>query len=167
MQKIRDMGGHNHMFAFFLERGSLMEDWEPVPPDQWRRVQLARFLIDYADWHVSRMRFDASGRLTDFGMDRDALEALVDSGKPFQTSGCPGHDNVISPRATVLMATPCRRISAHSRSRLVPVTWRWCAGRCGETMLGPTRSHKSAASLPIRVILDSYGTYLINYIIIN
>ena len=28
-------------------------------------------------------------------MDRDALEALVDSGKPFQTSGCSGHDNDI------------------------------------------------------------------------
>jgi hypothetical protein len=26
------------------------------------------------------MRFDASGRLTDFGMDRDALAELVDSG---------------------------------------------------------------------------------------
>ena len=96
VRKIRDMGGHNHMFTFFPERGSLMEDWEPVPRDQWRRMQLVRFLIDYADWHVSRMRFDASGRLTDFGMDRDALEALVDSGKPFQTSGCPGHDNDIS-----------------------------------------------------------------------
>lgn len=94
--KIRDRGGHNHMLAFFPERGSLMEDQEPVPPDQWRRVQLARFLIDYAGGHVSRMRFDASGRLTDFGMDRDALEALVDSGKPFQTSDCPGHDNDIS-----------------------------------------------------------------------
>ena len=29
-------------------------------------------------------------------MDRDALEALVNSGKPFQTSDCPGHDNDIS-----------------------------------------------------------------------
>ena len=30
------------------------------------------------------MRFDASGRLTDFGMDRDALEALVESGNRFR-----------------------------------------------------------------------------------
>jgi len=34
--------------------------------------------------------------LTDFGIDKDALEVLEDSGKPFQTSGCPGHDNEIS-----------------------------------------------------------------------
>ena len=42
------------------------------------------------------MRFDASGRLTDFGMERDAREVLVDAGKPFQISDCPGHDNDIS-----------------------------------------------------------------------
>jgi biotin synthase len=83
------------VFAFFPERGSLMEDWEPPPRDQWRRVQLACFLIDNAGGHVSRMRFDASGRLTDFGMDRDMLEVLVDSGNPFQTSNCPGHNNDI------------------------------------------------------------------------
>ena len=95
-RKVRDMGDHNHMFAFFPERGPLMEDWEPVPRYQWRRVQLARFSLDYAGGHVSRMWFDASGRLTDFGLDQEKLEALVRSGKPFQTSGCRGHDNEVS-----------------------------------------------------------------------
>jgi biotin synthase-related radical SAM superfamily protein len=95
-QKIRDMGGHNHMFAFFPERGSLMEDWEPVPRDQWRRVQLGRFLIDYAGGHINKMRFDAAGRVVDFGFEPTQLAALIDSGKPFQTSGCPGHDAEIS-----------------------------------------------------------------------
>ncbi|MGE5241158.1 MAG: radical SAM protein, partial [Bacteroidota bacterium] len=95
-QKIRDMGGHNHMFAFFPERGSLMEDWEPVPRDQWRRVQLARFIIDYAGGRISEMRFDETGRVVDFGVDAARLEALIESGKPFQTSGCPGHDDEIS-----------------------------------------------------------------------
>lgn len=95
-QQIRDMGGHNHMFAFFPERGSLMEDWEPVPRDQWRRVQLARFIIDYAGGHINRMRFDETGRVVDFGVDTAQLTALIDSGKPFQTSGCPGHDDEIS-----------------------------------------------------------------------
>ena len=95
-QKIRDMGGHNHMFAFFPERGSLMEDWEPVPRDQWRRVQLARFIIDYGGGHISKMRFDEAGRVVDIGVDAVRLEVLIDSGKPFQTSGCPGHDDEIS-----------------------------------------------------------------------
>lgn len=92
-QRIKDLGGHNHMFAFFPERGSLMEDWEAVPRDQWRRVQLGRFLIDYAGGRYEHMRFDAAGRVVDFGLPREELEALIDSGKPFQTSGCPGKDD--------------------------------------------------------------------------
>lgn len=89
-QRIADLGGHNHMFAFFPERGSLMEDWEACPQDQWRRVQLGRFLIDYAGVHMSQMKFDAQGRIIDFGLPQDELETLINSGKPFQTSGCPG-----------------------------------------------------------------------------
>ena len=92
-QRITDLGGHNHMFAFFPERGSLMEDWEPAPRDQWRRVQLARFLIDYAGGHVTKMTFDEAGRVLDFGVPRAELDALIASGKPFQTSGCPGKDD--------------------------------------------------------------------------
>ena len=92
-QKITDMGGHNHMFAFFPERGSLMEDWAPVPKDQWRRVQLARFIIDYAGGHIRDMRFDAEGRVVDFGMTEADVADLIASGKPFQTSGCPGKDD--------------------------------------------------------------------------
>lgn len=92
-QKIADLGGHNHMFAFFPERGSLMEDWDPVPRDQWRRVQLARFIIDYAGGHIDRMGFDADGRVVDFGLPEAELAELIASGKPFQTSGCPGKDD--------------------------------------------------------------------------
>ena len=95
-QSIRNMGSHNHMFAFFPECGSLMEDWEPVLRGQWRRVQLARYLIDYAGGHVSRMQSDAAGRVVDYGFDCGTLDTLMQSGKPFQTSGCPGHQDDIS-----------------------------------------------------------------------
>jgi biotin synthase len=78
------------MFAFFPEQGSMMEDWNPVSRDQWRRVQLARFVIDYAGGRIDEMCFDDAGRVVDFGLDRDELESLIASGKPFQTSGCPG-----------------------------------------------------------------------------
>jgi len=93
-QRIKDRGGHNHMFAFFPEQGSLMEDWPAVDRGQWRRVQLARYIIDYAGGRIERMAFDEQGRLVDFGLPEDELNALVQSGKPFQTSGCPGpaHD---------------------------------------------------------------------------
>jgi biotin synthase len=73
VQRICDMGGHNHIFAFFPERGSLMEDWAPVPRDQWRRVQLARFIIDYAGGRIEDMGFDEKGRVIDFGIPIRAM----------------------------------------------------------------------------------------------
>lgn len=95
-QRIRDLGGHNHLFAFFPERGSLMEDWPACDRGQWRRVQLARFIIDYAGGNFGQMTFDGQGRVMDFGVPQTALDALIQSGKPFQTSGCPGKENDVS-----------------------------------------------------------------------
>ncbi|MDH5545661.1 MAG: radical SAM protein [Gammaproteobacteria bacterium] len=95
-QRIRDMGGHNHMFAFFPEQGSMMEDWEAVSPDQWRRVQLARFIIDYRGGNVRNMTFNSAGQVVDYGIERSELEELISTGVPFQTSGCPGKDDEVS-----------------------------------------------------------------------
>jgi biotin synthase len=92
-QRVKDLGGHNHMFAFFPERGSLMEDWPAVDRGQWRRVQIGRFFIDFWNARVEAMRFDEQGRVVDFGIAADELERLVASGKPFRTSGCPGRDD--------------------------------------------------------------------------
>jgi lipoyl synthase len=96
-QRIRVLGGHSHLFAFFPEKGSLMEDWPACDPGQWRRVQLGRFIIDYAGGRFADMGFDADGRLADFGLPAPAIEALIQSGTPFRTSGCPGNrDEAIS-----------------------------------------------------------------------
>jgi biotin synthase-related radical SAM superfamily protein len=95
-QKIRDMGGHNHMFAFFPERGSLMEDWPAADRGQWRRVQLARYIIDYAGGSFHDMRFGSGERVIEFGVPRQKLEEMINSGKPFRTSGCPGRDDDVS-----------------------------------------------------------------------
>lgn len=92
-QKIKDLGGHNHMFAFFPEQGSMMEDWAPVSKDQWRRVQLARFIIDYAGGNYADMSFNAEGQVTEYGLEKEKVDALIASGRPFQTSGCPGKDD--------------------------------------------------------------------------
>ncbi len=92
VQAIRDLGGHSHMFAFFPESGSLMDHLPPVPRPQWRRVQLARYLIDYRGHRVERMRFDEAGRLVDFGVPQDELDQVVDAGIAFRTSGCPGKE---------------------------------------------------------------------------
>ncbi len=90
VQRLVDLGGHSHMFCFFPEQGSLMDHLPATPRDQWRRVQLARYLIDYCDVRVDHMRFDEQGRVVDFGMPSNDLDAIIDAGIAFRTSGCPG-----------------------------------------------------------------------------
>jgi biotin synthase len=90
VQQIVDLGGHSHMFCFFPEKGSLMDHLPATPRDQWRRVQLARYLIDYAQVRVEHMRFDEVGRVIDFGLPGAELDAIIDNGIAFRTSGCPG-----------------------------------------------------------------------------
>ena len=86
------VGGHSHLFCFYPERGSLM-DHVPAPPRaRWRRLQLARYLLEYANHPFDALVFDESGALIDFGMEPAALAAIVNSGVPFRTSGCPGKD---------------------------------------------------------------------------
>ena len=90
VQKLVDLGGHSHMFCFFPEKGSLMDHLPATDRGQWRRVQLARYLIDYKDVRVESMKFDAQGRVADFGVPQSTLDEIVAAGTAFRTSGCPG-----------------------------------------------------------------------------
>ena len=90
IQQLVDLGGHSHLFCFFPEKGSLMDHLPATPRDQWRRVQLARYLIDYRGVNVKAMRFDDRGRVVDFGLPQPELDAIIDAGTAFRTSGCPG-----------------------------------------------------------------------------
>jgi biotin synthase len=90
VQKLVDLGGHSHMFCFFPEKGSLMDHLPATPRDQWRRVQLGRYLIDYRGANVEKMSFDSEGRVTDFGVPQDEVDEVIAAGVAFRTSGCPG-----------------------------------------------------------------------------
>jgi len=90
VQKLVDLGGHSHLFCFFPEKGSLMDHLPATPREQWRRVQLARYLIDYRGVRVENMRFDQSGRVIDYGIPESELQTVLGEGIAFRTSGCPG-----------------------------------------------------------------------------
>ena len=92
VQSLVDLGGHSHMFCFFPEQGSLMDHLPATPRDQWRRVQLGRYLIDYRGVRVEHMKFDEAGRVADFGLPQAELDAVIDAGTAFRTSGCPGKE---------------------------------------------------------------------------
>jgi biotin synthase-related radical SAM superfamily protein len=90
IQRIVDLGGHSHMFCFFPEKGSLMDHLPATPRDQWRRVQLARYLIDYRGVRVDQMSFDNEHRINGYGVNASELNGIIDDGIAFRTSGCPG-----------------------------------------------------------------------------
>ncbi len=90
IQRVRDMGGSSHLFAFYPEQGSELEAREPCHPSQFRRIQLARFLIDYGMVDAGVMEYDEHQRLVGFGIENARLDGIVRSGDPFRTSGCPG-----------------------------------------------------------------------------
>jgi len=105
IQMVQDMGGWTHLFSFFPEAGSHLEE-RPVPPmDQYRRIQLARFLIDQGLTRLQRFVFDESEQIVDYGISRNCLEAIIDGGEPFRTSGCEGYDGQVA----------CNRPYANSR----------------------------------------------------
>jgi biotin synthase-related radical SAM superfamily protein len=90
VQQLVDLGGHSHLFSFFPEQGSLMDHLPATPRDQWRRVQLGRYLIDFAGVRIGQMRFDSEGRVMDYGLPAAEIEQVVSEGIAFRTSGCPG-----------------------------------------------------------------------------
>lgn len=90
VQKLVDLGGHSHLFCFFPEKGSLMDHLPATPRAQWRRVQLARYLIDYRGVRIEQMCFDGEGRVVGFGLPQAELDDVVGEGIAFRTSGCPG-----------------------------------------------------------------------------
>ncbi len=95
-QRVRDLGGDTHLFCFFPERHSALQDTGQPPVQGYRRVQLARYIIDNDMAKASDMEFDGQGRVTGFGVGSEAVEKAVQSGKPFMTSGCPNKQGEVA-----------------------------------------------------------------------
>ena len=96
IQKTRDMGGDTHLFSFFPENDSAMADFPQPPMEQYRRIQLARYLIDNNISSMNRMTFDSSGEIIDFGIPSEKVHEIIELGTPFCTSGCVGNDGLVA-----------------------------------------------------------------------
>lgn len=96
IQRARDMGGFTHLFSFFPERGSAMAEIEPPPISTYRRVQLARWIIDNDKGRFEDFKFDADSRIIGFGLSKDELNRIINLGAPFETSGCPGENGIVA-----------------------------------------------------------------------
>jgi len=92
IQKVSNMGGSTHLFSFNPEKNSALENREPCDATQYRRTQLARYLIDMKMTQASKMAFSSEGQILDFGMDHKSADEIIDTGIPFETCGCPSKD---------------------------------------------------------------------------
>ncbi len=90
IQRAQDMGAHTHLFSFFPEEGSLMENYPQPPLGAYRRVQVARYIINKELGTSKMMKFNNCEQLIDFGVSPDRLEKTVSAGEAFMTSGCRG-----------------------------------------------------------------------------
>lgn len=88
IQAAYDMGALTHLFSFFPEEGSLLESRPQPPIGSYRRVQLARYLINKGVARGEDMEFDERGRIIGFGVPDSVYRRVVESGLPFMTSGC-------------------------------------------------------------------------------
>jgi len=96
IQKAYDMGGGTHLFSFFPESDSLLSKHPQPPIGQYRRIQMARFLIDEGISRIDNFSFDTTGKLIEFGISDENLLQVIKTGKPFVTSGCPGIDGEVA-----------------------------------------------------------------------
>jgi len=105
IQQIQDMGGWTHLFSFYPEQDSQMAE-HPMPSmDHYRRIQLARYLMDENLSRAECFGYDKNHKITDFGISPKKLHAVISSGEPFRTSGCKGYDGQVA----------CNRPFANSR----------------------------------------------------
>ncbi len=88
-QKAQDMNVVTHLFSFNPEPSTLLGDYSQPSMGHYRRCQLGRYLINELGIHLHHFRFNTAGQVVDFGLDSKTFDKIVESGRPFMTSGCP------------------------------------------------------------------------------
>jgi len=95
-QNVHDRGALIHLFSFFAEPGSVLQDRGQPLWERYLRLQLARYLIEEDMRRLSDFAFDPAGNLIDWGITGPRLLEIVNSGRPFVTSGCPGENGEVA-----------------------------------------------------------------------
>jgi biotin synthase len=93
VQKIQwcvDLGVYPGLFSFTPIPGTLLEKSLQPSLSHYRKVQIAHYLITYGKTRCEEMIFDDDGCLINFGVSKEQLREVIETGAPFVTSGCPG-----------------------------------------------------------------------------
>ncbi|HUU40459.1 MAG TPA: radical SAM protein [Desulfatiglandales bacterium] len=96
IEKAWNMGAASHLFSFFAEPGSSLENRKQPPWPTYLRIQLARYLLEEEIISASSMKFDEDGHIIDFGLTHGDIMEIMDLGTPFMTCGCIDEDGMVA-----------------------------------------------------------------------
>ncbi len=96
MERAWNLGAVNHLFSFFAEPGSKLENRKQPPWPTYLRVKLARYLLEEKAILSSDMAFDKDGHIIDFGLPEDDIMEIINLGIPFMTGGCLDNDGEVA-----------------------------------------------------------------------
>ncbi len=88
--RLRDRQIFSYLFCFNPEPDSRLAEHPKSPIGRWRRIQLAKHLIETEGFEAAQFSFDAEGGLVHLEGDTGVMEESLSSGIPFMTNGCPG-----------------------------------------------------------------------------
>lgn len=94
--RLVELGALAHLFSFFPEPGSPMQKRRPPPLRRYRRLQLARYLLQNRMIAPEAFGYDESGKLARIGASTDAFDAALGAPETFMTNGCPSADGDIA-----------------------------------------------------------------------
>jgi len=89
IQKCVDLGVLPALFAFTPIPGTALECNSQPTIQKYRRVQVVRHLIVHRAIKPEEVGFDEKGCISDFGIDKQTLMRIIQTGEPFLTTGCP------------------------------------------------------------------------------
>ncbi len=90
--RLKQIGAVSYLFSFYPEADSRMARSRRPSLVRWRRLQLAKHLLENDVIDADAIAFDACGQIARIDADPVAVRATVVSGDPFRTDGCPGDD---------------------------------------------------------------------------
>lgn len=90
--KLKEREIFPYLFCFNPEPDSRLGEMEKSPISRWRRIQLAKHLIEKYDYSQSAFSFDDEGNLAHMKGAPSQVNAVVETAIPFMTDGCPGEN---------------------------------------------------------------------------
>ncbi|MES0341648.1 MAG: radical SAM protein [Candidatus Humimicrobiaceae bacterium] len=85
-----DVGAKTHLFSFYPEGGSMLQDHPTPGLLKYRKIQIAAYLINHKSMSPDIVKYDEDDSIKGFDYD---INELIEEGFAFMTSGCPGEDD--------------------------------------------------------------------------